>query len=155
MAQPRRKGKSKQKNRKPTIIIETDAKKAEEAPKEAEVQESEVKETKKETKKDEQTAELSTKEQKKLLKEQAKKDKLIAKQKAEKKRKEADEKAGKIGLKQRFKETGSELKKISWPSFKETMKKTGVVIAVVLFFAVVLIAFDFGLSELFKLLVPK
>ena len=67
MAQPRRKGKSKQKNRKPTIIIETDAKKVEEAPKEAEVQESEVKETKKETKKDEQTAELSTKEQKKLL----------------------------------------------------------------------------------------
>ena len=32
-------------------------------------------------------------------------------------------------LVRRLKETGSELKKVSWPSFKETLKKTGVVLA--------------------------
>ena len=151
MAQPRRKGKSKQKNKKPAVIVETEAKKVEDVNQNAEVEAKN--EQAKEVKEEKPVQELSQKEQKKLMKEQAKKDKLIAKQKAEKKRKEADEKAGKIGLKQRFKETGSELKKISWPSFKETMKKTGVVIAVVLFFAVILIAFDFGLSKLFGLLV--
>ena len=152
MAQPRRKGKSKQKNKKPAIVVEAEAKKVEEPQMKPEETAEPVA---KEAKASEPAKVLSKKEQKKAQKEQAKKDKLIAKQKADKKRKEADEKAGKIGLKQRFKETGSELKKISWPTFKETMKKTGVVIAVVLFFAVVLIAFDFGLSELFKLLVGK
>ena len=151
MAQPRRKGKSKQKNKKPAVVVEAEAKKVEEVNQNVEEEKQNVQA--KETKTEKPAAELSAKEQKKLEKEQAKKDKLIAKQKADKKKKEADEKAGKIGLKQRFKETGSELKKISWPTFKETMKKTGVVIAVVLFFAVILIAFDFGLGELFKLLV--
>ncbi len=149
MAQPRRKGKSKQKNKKPAVV-EAEAKKVEEVNQNVEEKQNEPA---KETKTEKPAVEVSAKEQKKLEKEQAKKDKLIAKQKADKKKKEADEKAGKIGLKQRFKETGSELKKISWPSFKETMKKTGVVIAVVLFFAVILIAFDFGLSKLFGLLV--
>ncbi len=151
MAQPRRKGKSKQKSKKPAVVVETKATKVEES-QEAQEQTVTAAKTEPEKKVEEQTK-LSPKEIKKQEKAQAKKDKQIAKQKADKKRKEADEKAGKIGLKQRFKETGSELKKISWPSFKETMKKTGVVIAVVLFFAVVLIAFDFGLSKLFGLLV--
>ena len=151
MAQPRRKGKSKQKSKKPAVVVETEATKVEETQNAQEQKVTEVK-TGPEQKAEEQTK-LSPKELKKQEKAQAKKAKQIAKQKADKKRKEADEKAGKVGLKQRFKETGSELKKISWPSFKETMKKTGVVIAVVLFFAVVLIAFDFGLSKLFGLLV--
>ncbi len=151
MAQPRRKGKSKQKNKKPPVVVETEAKKVDESTNvkpEEKVQTTVVPETKPE----EPAKPMSKREQKKALKAQAKKDKRIAKEKAKKKQKEADEKAGKIGLKQRFKETGSELKKISWPSFKETMKKTGVVIAVVLFFSVVLVAFDFGLSKLFGLL---
>jgi len=44
-----------------------------------------------------------------------------------------------------FKETASELKKVSWPTIGETLKKTGVVIAVVLFFSIVL----FGVDRLF------
>jgi len=46
----------------------------------------------------------------------------------------------------RTKETFSELKKVSWPTFKEVVKKTGVVIAVVLFFALIL----FGVDRLFS-----
>lgn len=49
-------------------------------------------------------------------------------------------------IKKRLKETASELKKVSWPSFKETVKKTGVVLGVVIFFGVILFAFDYILS---------
>lgn len=55
-------------------------------------------------------------------------------------------------LVRRLKETGSELKKVSWPSFKETLKKTGVVLAVVLFFGLVLFTFDYVLTVCSKLL---
>ena len=74
--------------------------------------------------------------------------------------KRAEEKASKENIKQkskkpakekkkfgrRTKETFSELKKVSWPTFKEVVKKTGVVIAVVLFFALIL----FGVDRLFS-----
>lgn len=50
------------------------------------------------------------------------------------------------------KETVSELKKVSWPSFKEVVKKTGVVLAVVLFFGLVLLGFDYVLKFMFKLI---
>ena len=52
-----------------------------------------------------------------------------------------------------FKETFSELKKVTWPSFGEVVKQTGIVLAVVLVFLVVLIGFDFGLGKLYELLV--
>lgn len=151
MAKPRHKGKSKQrKTNKPKVVIEATAVPVSENS-ETEVQDTSVMETEVETLA--QPKELTEKEKAKLEKEQAKKDKAIAKEKANKKKQEAREKSGKVGLKQRFKETGSELKKISWPSFKEVMKKTGVVIAVVLFFSVVLFAFDYLLSFLNGLLV--
>lgn len=51
----------------------------------------------------------------------------------------------------RTKETFSELKKVSWPTFKEVVKKTGVVIAVVLFFTLVLFGVDRLLSLLYGL----
>lgn len=41
-----------------------------------------------------------------------------------------------------LKETGNELKKVSWPSFKEVVKQTCVVLAVVLVFGIVLFGFD-------------
>ena len=41
-----------------------------------------------------------------------------------------------------IKETFGELKKVTWPTFGETMKQLGAVIAVVLCFLVVLTAFD-------------
>lgn len=57
-------------------------------------------------------------------------------------------------LLKKLKETGSELKKVSWPSFVEVLKKTGIVLAVVLFFGLILFGIDFGLSKLFGVLVP-
>ena len=68
-----------------------------------------------------------------------------------KKKVKKDKKPSKVG--KMFKETGSELKKVTWPTFKETVKRTGIVLAVVIFFGVVLFAFDFVLSVLYKLLV--
>lgn len=50
------------------------------------------------------------------------------------------------------KETSSELKKVTWPSFKEVSKKTGVVLAVVVVFAGVLLLIDYLLGLLFGLL---
>ena len=52
----------------------------------------------------------------------------------------------------RIKETLSELKKVSWPSFKTVVKSTGIVLAVVLFFLVTLIGIDALLGFLYRLL---
>ena len=49
------------------------------------------------------------------------------------------------------KEVVSELKKVTWPTFAKTMAQTGIVLVVVLFFLVVIAAFDFGLTALFDL----
>lgn len=51
------------------------------------------------------------------------------------------------------KETMSELKKVSWPTFPKVVRQTGVVITVVLVFALVLLGFDTLFSLLYKLLV--
>jgi len=53
----------------------------------------------------------------------------------------------------KLKDVFSELKKVTWLSFPEVVKKTGVVIVVVLAFLIVITAFDFGLYELLKLIV--
>ena len=80
-------------------------------------------------------------------KEQVSKPDKKAKQKNIKKK---DKKPSKLG--KRFKETTSELKKVTWPSFFDVVKKTGVVLAVVLIFAVVLFGIDRLLAWLFDLL---
>lgn len=41
-----------------------------------------------------------------------------------------------------FGKSWSELKKVSWPTFKTVMKNTGIVLLVVLFFGVLLYGFD-------------
>jgi len=51
------------------------------------------------------------------------------------------------------KESFSELKKVSWPTFGKAVAKTGAVIAVVLFFALVLFGLDRLLSWLYELLI--
>ena len=51
------------------------------------------------------------------------------------------------------KETFSELKKVTWPSFATVVKKTGVVLAFVVVFAVVLFGIDRLLSWLFGYLI--
>ena len=137
MAQPRKKGKSKQKAKKPVIVVEAEATPvAENQNAEAPVVEEKPAEV------------LDEKALKKQAKDKAKKDKKLAKEKAKQKKKEARERAGKETFKQKMKGTASELKKVSWPSFKETVKKTGIVIGIVIFFGIILFAFDYLLSLL-------
>lgn len=52
------------------------------------------------------------------------------------------------------KDVFSELKKVSWPSFATVVKQTGIVLAVVLVFMVVIFGFDLGLSSLLGLITP-
>ena len=58
-----------------------------------------------------------------------------------------------IGIK--IKDVFSELKKVNWPTFPKVVKQTGIVLVVVLIFLVVISAFDFGLSELLRLIAPR
>lgn len=53
-----------------------------------------------------------------------------------------------VRIGRKIKETFSELKKVTWPSFGKVVKTTGVVLVLVLAFAVVFTAINFGLSEL-------
>ncbi len=55
----------------------------------------------------------------------------------------------------KIKDIFSELKKVNWPTFAKVLKQTGVVLAVVLIFLVVITAFDFGLLQLLKLVSPS
>ena len=67
-----------------------------------------------------------------------------------KKDKKKEKKSKNVG--KTVRETASELKKVTWPSFKEVVKKTGVVLAVVIVFAGVLLLIDYLLGLLFGLL---
>ena len=51
-----------------------------------------------------------------------------------------------------FVKSWSELKKVSWPSFKTVLKNTGIVLLVVLFFAVIIGVFDYAIVWLLSLL---
>ena len=66
-------------------------------------------------------------------------------------KKEKKTKENKLGKKTR--EISSELKKVTWPTFKDVVKKTGVVLAVVVIFAVVIFGIDMLLTLLRNLLV--
>ena len=61
---------------------------------------------------------------------------VAKKQKKEKKVKQPNKVA------KALKDTGNELKKVTWPKFKDVVKQTGIVLVVVLVFAVVLFGFD-------------
>lgn len=52
----------------------------------------------------------------------------------------------------KFKAYISEIKKVTWPSFKEVVSRTGVVLAFVGIFVVVLLGMSLGLRPLFNLL---
>ena len=69
----------------------------------------------------------------------------------------ANEKAAKTKEKKRgkIKETFSELKKVTWPSFATVVKQTGIVLAVVVIFLVVLTGFDLLLGWLYDVLVAS
>ena len=55
-------------------------------------------------------------------------------------------------FKRKARETMSELKKVTWPSFGEVCKKTGIVLSVVVVFGLVLFGLDALLGFLFGLL---
>ncbi len=55
----------------------------------------------------------------------------------------------------KIKDMFAELKKVSWPKFPKIVKQTGIVLAVVLIFLVVITAFDTGLVELLRLISPS
>lgn len=52
----------------------------------------------------------------------------------------------------KFKETFSELKKVTWPTFPKVVKSTCVVLVVVLAFLVVVTGINYGLNELLKVI---
>ena len=52
----------------------------------------------------------------------------------------------------KLKETFSELKKVTWPSFPKVVKATCVVLVVVITFTVVITAINYGLQELLGLI---
>ena len=76
--------------------------------------------------------------------------KNVSKKETKKNDKKKEKKPSKTG--KRIKETVSELKKVTWPTFGSVVKKTGVVLAVILIFAVVLFGIDRLLAWLFDLL---
>ncbi|MBE5733384.1 MAG: preprotein translocase subunit SecE [Clostridiales bacterium] len=90
------------------------------------------------------------------LEDQAKGKKAVEEAKAE--NKEVSKKAKKVkknkkSFGKKIKEIFSELKKVSWPTFGKVVKQTGIVIAVVLFFLIVIGVADIGLGALYKLLI--
>ena len=83
-------------------------------------------------------------------------DESASKQKEVKKTKKKDKKPGffsKLGGK--IKGIFSELKKVNWPTFGKVVSQTGIVIAVVVIFLVIITAFDFGLLSLLRLVSPS
>ncbi len=70
--------------------------------------------------------------------------------------KKSDKKPGRgARMRKTFKEMISELKKVSWPTAKKTMSMFGIVVAVVLFFLVIISAFDYGIINLIELLMKN
>ncbi|MBQ7579153.1 MAG: preprotein translocase subunit SecE [Clostridia bacterium] len=72
--------------------------------------------------------------------------------KEDKKEKKAKAKKEKAPKRSRIKETFGELKKVTWPTFGKTMAQTGMVIAVVAIFGVLVFGIDALLSWLFGLI---
>ena len=57
-----------------------------------------------------------------------------------------------VRMGKKFKETFSELKRVTWPTFPKVVKTTCVVLVVVLAFAIIVTGINVGLQELFKLI---
>ena len=88
----------------------------------------------------------SAKPELKEQKVQAKPEKAKQKSKPAKKAAKKEPKGNKV------KETVSELKKVTWPTFGKVVRNTLLVLGIVLMFTVVLFGIDYGLSWLYKLL---
>lgn len=55
-----------------------------------------------------------------------------------------------VRMGRKLKETFSELKRVTWPSFGKALKATGVVLAIVLVFTVIVTGVNYGFSELLQ-----
>ena len=71
--------------------------------------------------------------------------------KGQKNKKDKKQGAG-ARMRRAFKEMFSELKKVNWPTAKKTAASFGIVLVVVLFFLIIISAFDYGIMQLIKLL---
>ncbi len=85
------------------------------------------------------------------LKEQDGKQKETVEKKAKKQDKNKKPNVfGRMGRK--LKETFSELKRVTWPTFGKALKATGVVIVIVLIFTVIVTGVNFGFTKLLELI---
>ena len=98
----------------------------------------------------EKSNEVLTEVSKKEMKKQAKANEAKASKQSKTSKKKA--KADKP-KRNRVKETFSELKKVSWPSFKQACKQTGTVLVVVAVFMLVILGIDSLLSWIINLIV--
>ena len=57
-----------------------------------------------------------------------------------------------VRMGRKLKETFSELRRVTWPSFPKVVRSTCVVLVVVVVFLVVVTAINFGLQELLKVI---
>ena len=57
-----------------------------------------------------------------------------------------------VRMGRKLKETFSELKRVTWPTFPKVVKATCVVLVVVISFTVVITAITYGLQELLKVI---
>ena len=63
----------------------------------------------------------------------------------------ANNKEKKPGIGKKLKDTFSELKRVTWPTFPKVVKATGVVLVVVLIFTVIVTGINFGMQSLLDL----
>ncbi len=99
----------------------------------------------------EKSDEVLTEVSKKEIKKQAKANESV---KASKQNKQSKKKAKNDKPKRnRVKEIFSELKKVSWPSFKKTCKQTGTVLVVVAVFMLIVLGIDSLLTWIINLIV--
>lgn len=102
----------------------------------------------------EKSNEVLTEVSKKEIKKQAKVNEKAGVVKSSKQNKHSKKKAKNDKPKRnRFKEVFSELKKVSWPSFKKTCKQTGTVLVVVGVFMLVILGIDSLLTWIINLIV--
>ena len=57
-----------------------------------------------------------------------------------------------VRIGRKFKETFSELKRVTWPTLPQVFKSTGIVIAIVALFLIVATGINYGFSALLQLL---
>lgn len=57
-----------------------------------------------------------------------------------------------VRIGRKLKETFSELKRVTWPTFPQALKATGVVLAIVIVFLIITTGVNYGFSALLQLL---